>query len=57
MKKYQKKKAEDQTGNDASDQNSVSGHQQGKHFYSNFFKKQLLQIGSFAHTDLKEGKA
>lgn len=47
MKKYQQKKkeAEDQTGNDVSDQNPVSGHQQGKHLYSNFFfKKQLLQI-------------
>lgn len=38
MKKYQKK-AVDQTGNDASDQNPVFGNQQGKHLYSNFFLK------------------
>lgn len=36
-KSTKKKKAEDQTGNDVSDQNPVSGHQQGKHLYSNFF--------------------
>lgn len=35
MKKYPKK-VQGQTGNDASDQNQLSGLQQGKDLYSNF---------------------
>lgn len=52
-----KKKAEDQTGNDASDQNPVSGHQQGKHLYSNFFKKAAFTNSIFCYHGFEGGKS